>query len=118
MMIDLKMMYFVLVALALIGILCVMTIKKILSIRSAWTTFLMFVEEIIGIVTLGYLVSLTYKAMENYEKFTEEYGSLADKFTYISIYFCASQVIILILIWIYKLIKRNTRMIKKRRIIK
>jgi len=78
----------------------------------------MFVEEIIGIIALGYIVILSYKAMENYEKFVEEVGSLADKFTYISIWFCLSQIVILISIWIYKLITRNTRMIKKKRIIK
>ena len=78
----------------------------------------MFVEEIIGAIVLGYLVSLVYKAMENYEVFEAQNGSLVDKFTYISIYFCSSQIIILILIGIYKFIKRHTRMIKKRRNIK
>ena len=78
----------------------------------------MFVEEIIGVVALGYLVTLAYRAMEDYEAFVQKFGSLADHFTYISIYFCISQIVILVLIWIYKLITRNTRMIKKRRIIK
>lgn len=78
----------------------------------------MLVEELIGIGALGYIVTLAYRAMEDYEAFVQKFGNLADKFTYISIYFCISQIAILILIWIYKFITRNTRMIKKRRIIK
>lgn len=79
---------------------------------------LMFIEEIIGIGALGYIVILSYKAMEDYEAFVQKFGSLADRFTYASIYFCISQVVILILIWICKLLTRNRRLIKKRRIIK
>lgn len=78
----------------------------------------MLMEELIGIISLGYIVTLSYKAMENYEAFVNEFGSLADKFTYISICFCISQIVILFLVWICKMITRNTRMIKKRRNIK
>lgn len=78
----------------------------------------MFIEELIGIVALGYIVILAYRAMEDYDAFSQEFGNLVDKFTYVSIYFCISQIVILILIWIYKLVTRNTRMIKKKRIIK
>ena len=62
--------------------------------------------------------NIVYKAMENYEVFVSRYGNIKDYFTYLSIYFCSSQIVILVLIYIYKFIKRHTRMIKKRRIIK
>lgn len=117
-MIDIKAIYITLSVVLAMIILCVVTVKKLVSIRSGFTTFLMFVEEAVGAVFLGYMLSLSYKAMENYEAFVEKYGEIKDYFTYLSIYFCASQVIILVLIWIYKFIKRHTRMIKKRRIIK
>ena len=116
--VDLQMVYLVLVALGFMGGLAVFTIKKILSARGKFTTFLMVIEELIGATTLGYLVSLAYKAMENYDIFVAEYGNLADKFTNISIYFCASQIILLILVGIYKFINKSRRLIKKRRIIK
>lgn len=116
--IDIQMMYFVIITLIFMGILGISTIKKILSIRSKFTTFLMFVEEIIGTVSIGYMVSLAYKAMENYEIFKKQHGSLADIYTYISIYFCLSQIIILMSIWVFKFFSRNRRMIKKRRDIK
>ena len=118
MMIDIKAIYVTLAVVIAMIILCIATVKKILSIRSGFTTFLMFVEEIIGAVFLGYMLSLVYKAMENYEVFVSRYGDIKDYFTYLSIYFCSSQVVILVLIHIYKFIKRHTRMIKKRRIIK
>lgn len=117
-MIDIKAIYITLAVVLAMIILCVVTVKKIMSIRSGFTTFLMFVEEAVGAVFLGYILSLSYKAMENYEVFVAKYGEIKDYFTYLSIYFCASQIIILVLIWIYKFIKRHTRMIKKRRIIK
>ena len=117
-MIDIKAIYITVGIIIFMCVLCIITIKKIMSIRSGFTTFLMFIEEIIGAVTLGYLLSLSYKAMENYEEFLEIYGKISDYFTYIAIYFCSSQIIILILIYIYKFIKRHSRMIKKRRIIK
>ena len=117
-MIDLKAIYIILAVVLAMIILCIATVKKIMSIRSGFTTFLMFVEEAVGAVFLGYILSLSYKAMEDYEAFVAKYGEIKDYFTYLSIYFCASQIIILVLIWIYKFIKRHTRMIKKRRIIK
>jgi len=116
--IDIQAIYLTLGVLAFMIILAIITVKKLLSIRSGFTTFLMFIEEIIGAVALGYLVSLAYKAMEDYSAFVEQYGTMEDKFTQISIYFCSSQIIILILVWIYKFIKRHSRLIKKRRIIK
>lgn len=78
----------------------------------------MFVEELIGIVALGYIVTLTYRAMEDYDEFVNKFGNLGDIFTYVSIYFCISQIIILLLVWLCKLIKKSSRLIKKRRIIK
>lgn len=117
-MIDIKAIYITMAVVLAMVILCIATVKKIVSIQSGFTTFLMFVEEAVGAAFLGYMLSLSYKAMENYEAFVEKYGEIKDYFTYLSIYFCASQVIILVLIWIYKFIKRHTRMIKKRRIIK
>lgn len=117
-MIDIKAIYITLSVVLAMILLCVVTIKKLVSIRSSFTTILMFAEEAVGAVFLGYVLSLLYKAMEDYEVFVEKYGEIKDYFTYLSIYFCASQIIILVLIWIYKFIKRHTRMIKKRRIIK
>lgn len=118
MMVDIKAIYVTLAVVIAMILLCIATVKKILSVRSGFTTFLMFVEEIIGAVFLGYMLSLVYKAMENYEVFVSRYGNIKDYFTYLSIYFCSSQIVILVLIYIYKFIKRHTRMIKKRRIIK
>ena len=118
MIIDLKMVYFVLVSLAFMVILCVITIKKILSMKSRFTAFLLLIEEMIGVVALGYIVTLAYRAMEDYEAFIEQFGNLADRFTYISIYFCISQIFILLLAWLCKLINKSKKLIKKRRIIK
>ncbi len=118
MIIDIKSIYLTIAVLMFMVILCVITIKKLINIKSRLTAFLMVIEEIIGVVTFSYLLTLSYKAMEDYEVFVSKYGPMEDNFTFISIYFCASQIIMLIIIGIYKAIKRRSRLIKKRRIIK
>ena len=118
MIIDMKAVYLTLTVVLMMFIFAIITVKKILSIRSTFTTILLFIEEIIGAGTLGYILSLTYKAMESYDAFLEKYGTITNYFTYISLYFCASQIVIIVLINIYRFIKRHTKMIKKRRIIK
>ena len=116
--IDIKTIYLAVAALAFIIMLYVISIKKLVNIKSRFTTFLLIIEEILGTVTFVYIGTIVYKAMENYEVFISETGSLADNFTYISIYFCISQVIMLLLVWLCKLINKSKRLIKKRRIIK
>lgn len=118
MIVDIKALYIIFIVIIFMIILCIMTIKKLLSIKSLFTTLLMTIEEIIGICAFAYIVSMVYKAMDNHNEFVQKYGRLEDNFTYISIYFCLSQIIILILASIYKFIKRRTKFIKKRRIIK
>ena len=117
-MIDIKAIYLTMTAVTIMCILAIITVKKIIGTRSMLNTILLFVEEIIGAGTLGYLLSLIYQAMDNYEVFVKEHGDISTYFTYISICFCASQIVMIILIKIYVFIKRHSRMIKKRKIIK
>ena len=97
-------------------ILYVVAIKKLINIKIRFTSFLMFIEEVIGVCTFAYLFSHAYKAMENYDVYVNKYGEIQNNFTLLSIYFCISQFIIHILIGIYKSIKKRSRLIKKRKI--
>lgn len=116
--IDIKAVYLTVTVVGVMILLAVITVKKLMSTRSKFSTFLMVIEELIGAVTLGYVLSLAYMAMEDYTAFVQKYGELKDYFTYISIYFCASQIIILVLVSIYRFIKKRTKFIKNRRIIR
>lgn len=116
--VNLETVYLTITVIAIMIILAVITIKKLINIRSKFTTFLMVIEEIIVAVTAIGTFALAYTAMEDYSSFVNKYGSLKDIFTYISIYFAASQIVMLFFISIYKAINKRRKFIKNRRIIK
>jgi len=116
--IDIESIYLTITVVVVMLTLAVITIKRLMNTRSKFTAFLLVIEElIVGITAIGSFV-LSYKAMENYEAFVAKYGNMRDIFTYISIYFCASQIVILFFIFIYRAINRRKRLIKNRRIIR
>ncbi len=116
--VNIETIYLTGIVIAIMVILAIITIKKLINTRSKFTTFLMVIEEIIVAVTVIGTFALAYSAMEDYTSFVNKYGSLKDIFTYISIYFCASQIVVLFLISIYKAINKRRKFIKNRRIIK
>lgn len=118
MIIDIESMYLTIVVVIVMLALAVITIKRLLNTRSKFTSFLMVIEEIIVSITVIGTFALLYKAMENYDLFAKKYGELTDILTYLSIYFCISQIGILVLTYIYRFINKRRKFIKDRRIIK
>jgi len=114
-MIDIKGMYLTIGAIVTMIIFGLIVINKLINIKSKFTLFLLIIEEIIGAGTVAYMLSLSYKAMENYEAFVIKYGDFPKNISIIAYFFVISQIIILILLWIYKLIKRNQKLIKKKK---
>ncbi len=114
-MIDIKGMYLTIGAIVTMIIFGLIVINKLINIKSKFTLFLLIIEEIIGAGTVAYMLSLSYKAMENYEAFVIKHGNFPKNISIIAYFFVISQIIILILLWIYKLIKRNQKLIKKKK---
>lgn len=116
--INLETVYLVITVAAVMIFLGIFTVKKLMNTRSKFTAFLMVIEEIIIGITAIMTFVLAYQAMDDYESFVIKYGKIKDIYTYISIYFCASQVVILFLVSIYRAINKRRKFIKNRRIIK
>ncbi|MDD2627565.1 MAG: hypothetical protein PHR25_03985 [Clostridia bacterium] len=114
-MIDIKGIYLTMGAIITMIIFGFFVLNKLINIKSRFTFFLLIVEEIIGAGTIAYMLALTYNAMENYEGFVNKYGDYPKHISIIAYVFVISQIIILILLWIYKLIKRNQKLIKKKK---
>ena len=113
-MVDMKSFYLCFATIATMMVFAIIAIKKVSSIRNKFITILSIVNDIVITATAAYIMSLIYKAMNNYEAFVQKYGSISGYFTCISICFCIVQVIVVVVTNIYVYIKRNSRMIKNK----